>query len=419
MSTTTTTIMTRGSEHESSAEARPKLVTPAFVAVGAITFGAMVSFYLLAAAAPVFAADHIGGNFAAGASTAALMAGTVVAELSMRRLAHRFGSRHLIRAAVVLLGAPAALTAVTPPSLAAFLVECAARGIGFGMLVVTTGVIVAETLPAERRGEGFGLYGIIVGLPSIVALPFGVWLAHAVGDRVVFMLAAVAAFSGAGLTSRISNAVGDDGDHPRLLQTIRCGRLGGPACAFAATTVAVGVVVTFLPMAFAGSALTVTTALLAQAISSTAARWVAGRIGDRRGHDRLLAPGLIVAAIGVVALALDGGRIVAVMAMTAFGAGFGIVISASLATMLERVTASHHAAVSALWNLTYDAGWGIGALAFGIVASRTGYALGFAITGLAMFIPLLGGTRRRTGDPASAGLAVAPPASTALYAACS
>ena len=32
-------------------------------------------------------------------------------------------------------------------------------------------------LPPERRGEGLGLLGIVSGVPAVIALPAGVWLA--------------------------------------------------------------------------------------------------------------------------------------------------------------------------------------------------------------------------------------------------
>jgi predicted MFS family arabinose efflux permease len=58
--------------------------------------------------------------------------------------------------------------------------------------------------------------------------------------------------------------------------------------------------------------------------------------------------------------------------------------------MFDRVTPSGYDAVSAVWNVGYDAGLGIGAVVFGVLSSRTGYPVAFAILGafmLAMLIP--------------------------------
>jgi hypothetical protein len=69
------------------------------------------------------------------------------------------------------------------------------------------------------------------------------------------------------------------------------------ALVFCASTAAAGVLVTFLPLAVTTP--TVTAALFAQPAAATAARWAAGRIGDRRGHSALLHPGVLLSAAGV------------------------------------------------------------------------------------------------------------------------
>ena len=49
------------------------------------------------------------------------------------------------------------------------------RGLGFAIVVVVGGALVASLVPGERRGEGLGLFGIVVGVLG-GGLPLGVWL---------------------------------------------------------------------------------------------------------------------------------------------------------------------------------------------------------------------------------------------------
>ena len=81
--------------------------------------------------------------------------------------------------------------------------------------------------------------------------------------------------------------------------------------------------------------------------------------------------------------------------MGLFGAGFGIIQNASMATMLNRVAPSGYGAVSAIWNLAYDLGLGTGAFGFGLVATRTGYPPAFAITAALVLVALVPVARRR------------------------
>ena len=52
----------------------------------------------------------------------------------------------------------------------------AGRGVGFGLVTVTSSLLIAVLLPEAERGRGSGRYGAAVGLPNIVGLPAGVWL---------------------------------------------------------------------------------------------------------------------------------------------------------------------------------------------------------------------------------------------------
>jgi predicted MFS family arabinose efflux permease len=158
------------------------------------------------------------------------------------------------------------------------------------------------------------------------------------------------------------------------------------------------VLVTFLPLAVAGrSAWVATVALFAQAASSTVARWAVGRAGDRRGHARLLVPGVVLTAAGLLALAVTASPVLVIGGAAVFGAGFGLLQNASLVLMYSRVPADGHTAVSAIWNAAYDAGMGVGAIGMGLVAGAIGYPAVFALTGLLTLIALLPARRERAG----------------------
>jgi hypothetical protein len=47
----------------------------------------------------------------------------------------------------------------------AILATCAVRGLGIRDHRVVGSALVAELVPSERRGEGLGLYGVVVGVP--------------------------------------------------------------------------------------------------------------------------------------------------------------------------------------------------------------------------------------------------------------
>ena len=398
----TVTCLEPGPEHGVAAP-RERLVSGPLAWVFLSSFAALTSFELMLSVTPMYAAAAGAGSAGAGLMTGVLLLGTVAAELAAAALMRRYRYRTLLVAAAVLMGIPAlALLAGAPlPVIAAVSLV---RGFGFGLCTVVMATLTALLLPPERRGEGLGLSGVVDSLPSVVALPAGVWLAHRYGFAVVVLLTAatalvpVAAFPWLPGTADPRTTKGPV--ETRLLAGLRRDGELRLALIFGATTVAGGVVVSFLPLAAGVTAGVAALGLLVQALTATAGRWWAGRRGDRHGHAGLLIPGLAVAAAGMVAMIWLQSPAAVLAGMALFGTGFGIIQNATLVLMIDRMPASGLGTASALWNLAYDAGYGAGPAVFGLFAGRTGYPAAFALTGLLMLAVLPAGRRARTAGPA-------------------
>ena len=361
---------------------RPRLMSRGLALVLAASFSALTSFHLLLSVVPLYATSVGAGEVGAGLATGALMLSTVAAELAIPRLVARFGYRLVFAAGLLLLGAPA-LALPASASLAVILAVSAVRGLGFAAVVVVGSALVAVLVPRERRGEGLGVYGVVVGVPWVVALPLGVWLAERAGYPPVFAAGAAAALAGLVAVPGFPGRAAPAPAAPPLgvLAGLRTPALARPAAVFAVTAMAAGATVTFLPLAVTGAAgRLAAVALLLQAAATTLTRWWAGRHGDRHGPAGLLVPGLLATAAGTLALALTASPAAVVAGVVLFGAGFGATQNASLALLFDRVPPSGYGAASALWNLAYDAGLGLGGTGFGAVAALAGYPAAFALT---------------------------------------
>jgi MFS family permease len=409
MSTMTQTLSpahaTRYTSRHTGPASRPRLVSGRFAAALLSSFGALTSFYLLLSVTPMYAMSAGAGSAGAGLVTGSLMLTTVLAEFASPRLLGRFGYRAVFAAGALLLGAPAPAL-LLPHSMATIIAVSIARGLGFGLATVVLGALVAASVPAERRGEGIGLAGVVACVPAIVALPSGVWLAQNTGYVVVIAITSISALAPLAATpwladpARQADTGGAGAGQPDtapvgLLGSLRSGGMLRPGMVFAATTVAAGVVASFLPLAAGVSAGVATLGLFAQAVTATASRWWAGRRGDRHGHAGLLIPGLLTAAAGMASLIWVSAPVVVIAGMCLFGIGFGIAQNATFALMLDRAPASGYGTASALWNLAYDAGYGTGPIVFGVFVAHTGYPAAFALTGLLILVALVPAVRDR------------------------
>lgn len=372
---------------------RTRLVTRPLLLRSVSIFGASVGFYLPLSVVPLFAKQS-GSDRGAGLATVALLLATVGCELVTPRLLVWLGYRWALALGLTLLGAPTVLLTVSANP-GVVLAVCVVRGAGFAICTVAGGALTATLIPAHRRAEGLAFVGLVSGVSGLLALPAGVWAADRWGYSPVFLATTVitllALVSVPGLPRRTATA--GPGEHRGVLAGLRLPAQARLAAVFATSTAAIGVLVTFLPLATAGQpGWVAAVALFAQPAAATLARWVAGRLGDRYGRG-LLAPGLVLSALGMASLALTGTPAAVIGGATVFGCGFGVLQNTTLALMYGRVPAGNESTVSAIWNTAYDLGMAGGALAAGLLVTSIGYPMTFVLTAVAM-LPALALARR-------------------------
>jgi predicted MFS family arabinose efflux permease len=319
----------------------------------------------------------------------AMMLAAVAAEVVAPKIIGRFGYRTAICGGLLLLGLPAFALNATGGLLQIMAVS-GIRGAGFGLLVVAVGGLAASVLPADRRGEGLGLIGVSSSLPAVAGLPLGVFLIDRIGYPGLFAAGAVVAVAGAMTAAFLPSGSSSTTRSAGLPAVLKVPRLRRLALIFTAVAMASSVVATFLPAAaHSVSTTAVAAALLLYTVTAAAARWAAGRLIDRHGPGRFVAPSVGASAAGLAAFAWTSSPAVLWLAAVLFGVGFGTAQAATSTAMFDHARPAQYAAVSAVWNLAFDTGLGVGAAAFGILASHAGYPAGFIATAGVVLLTLI------------------------------
>lgn len=370
----------RGPKETAVASEQQTLLTRPVILLALIAFATLFGFQLLLSVVPLYADGTGGGSLGAGLATAAFMLSTVFTQAQMPRVLDRFGYRAVLTVGLLLLGLPAFFY-VAAQTLAFILAVTLLRGVGFGIATVLFIALTVKLAPPGRRGQALGLLGVAIALPAIFCNALGLWLVEWFGYGTVFLLGAIAPLFGiaAILGIRVVPTSGREGAERTASFFAGLGR--GPLLriflTFAATTTAAGVIVTFLPLAVApGSGLfSAAGALLVVGVATTAGRWWAGRFADRRDPRLLFSPGILAAALGMVALPWGGMFLLGGAAL--FGVGFGLLQNATLVLMMERVSESEYGLGSTLRNVAFDAGIGLGALLFGFVIAAIEFSWAF------------------------------------------
>jgi MFS family permease len=247
----------------------------------------------LLATAPLWAVN--GGATAAGSGlvNGVLLTATVLAQLAVPRALVSWGTGRVLVAGLLLLGVPAPGYLLSD-RLGWVLGLSAVRGLGFGILTVVGSTVVANLVPAGRRGAAIGVYGLSVAVPNLLLLPGSVPVVDRWGFGPVFWAAALPVL---GVPSALRLArvlrgasqvrpVGVDEGSP-----VRSRALSGivpPTVVLFSVTMAGGAVLTFAPQ-LTDSA-TAALVLLIMGITAAVSRWLIGALADRRGARPFLVP---------------------------------------------------------------------------------------------------------------------------------
>ncbi|MBB6378238.1 MFS family permease [Pseudonocardia eucalypti] len=376
-------------------------------------------YALLLPVVPLWVAHGGSGAFGAGASTGVFMLFTVLSQFGVPWLLRRIGHRWVLGIGLALVGAPAPAFALSA-ALAPVLGLSAVRGVGFGLLTVGGAALVAELAPAGEHGRASAWLGVAIGLPQLTLLPLGVTGVDRLGFPVVLALGAspllalplvpflgpparavarAAPSAGRGEGGRAASAAGGFG---------RAGPGGwavtaGPVVAMLACATAQGGLVTFLPLVAEAGAVTV--ALFGTAVGALAGRLVAGELVDRYSlGGRLLAPGVAFTLVGmlveVFAVSAEAPAGLAEVGVFSGGAllvglGFGLVQNDSLVALFAAAGPARYGHASAVWNIAYDAGTGVGALGLGAVAQAFGFGGAFGVAAALVLVATPFTLRRR------------------------
>ena len=363
---------------------------------------AFAGFAVLMPVAPMHVVALGGDVFLAGLTNAVLMATTILTQLVVERVRSRIGWSAILALGCLLLGLPA-LIEILASQAWHVIVLAAVRGTGFGIITVSGASAVAVLFTPERRGRAVGAYGLAVAASQLVLTPTAPWIAESAGFTTALVVAAIpilgvpfAISTGATIERRSSGSPSTPNTRttPYGAATTRgaLARVLPAIIALTAVTCSGGAIMTFAPQ-FVPNAVLTLIALLIFTGAAAIARWVAGSLADRFGAKTFIVPGLAVAVLGLIGIAgsvagTAGSGSPALLVAGAFlvGVSFGVMQNVTLVRAFELAGEEAKGTASTAWNVAFDSGTGIGALAIGALAASTSFAFSFVLLAAVCFI---------------------------------
>jgi len=277
-------------------------------------------------------------------------------------------------------------------SIAILLIVRVLQGVGWGLSTTATGTIATDIIPASRRGEGFGYFG----LSGNIALAFGPGLGLALVGKISFMslffisdaFVLVAFLLSAKVRYKKVEEIPEKAATPRF--DIFEKTAIQPSILVLFITFTFGGIATFLPLhAIERNVAGIEAYFLVYAALLLISRTFAGKVYDKKGHLYVFLPGTIMILIAMILLAWLPTTFILLVAAGLYGFGFGTVQPALQAWAVEKAAGNRKGMANATFFSFFDLGIGLGAIIFGQIAFLFNYSTIYATGAFSILISMV------------------------------
>lgn len=261
------------------------------------------------------------------------------------------------------------------------------HGASWAFSTTSIGTVITDLIPASRRGEGMGWYGMAMTVAMAIGPMLGTYIVGGYSFQTLFLVAtglSLIAFILAYMTRAPYQAKPSAG----RIQLVEKSVLPVTVAIFF-LAVAYGGITTFLPLFAESIRVNPGTFFLVYAVALTLIRPFAGKLSDRFGEVAVIIPSLVVTAGALIILSLSSGLPGLIIAAILYGIGFGSAQPALQAATLRIAPEDRRGAANASFMTAFDLGIGLGAILLGLVSERIGYAYLFTVTAVSVVVSLV------------------------------
>ena len=264
------------------------------------------------------------------------------------------------------------------------------QGVGWGFSTTASGTIATDLIPAKRRGEGMGYYGLSGNLALAMGPSLGLALTGVLSFHHLFLIC-----GGLGLISfLLSSRIRYKKVEPQAVTLKKWDFYEKsalqPSILLFFLTATFGGIAAFLPIYALQKGITgIYWYFFLYALALLVSRTFAGKIYDRKGHQAVFIPGALLIIIAMFLLSWLPNNSILYTAAIIYGLGFGTVQPALQAWSVKDCPPHRRGMANATFFSFFDLGVGIGAIAFGQIAHMLGYSSIYIVSAISVFISIL------------------------------
>lgn len=270
------------------------------------------------------------------------------------------------------------------------------QNVGVAMAFTAGGVLVADTAPKGHLAQALGVYGMFGMCAHALAPAIGEFVISAGGFYSLFVLTVAYGVVGLSLVSRVREATppaAGAGESDSLWRVfIRAGFTQIMLLGFL-NGAALGTVTTYAPTYIRSRGIQwISLFFITYTVTAIFIRVGLGRLSDRLGHRRIIAPAFCVLIAGVWLLSEAKAQWMFALAGVLNGISHGFLFPAINALALNRSRDGNFGKAQSLFAAAFSAGMTLGVFSHGVIAGAFGYSAmflslaGWILVGLLIFL---------------------------------
>lgn len=275
----------------------------------------------------------------------------------------------------------------------------AVQGIGWGASTTAASTIASDVIPADRRTEGMGYYGIASTIAMSLGPALGLYLVKYTDYALLFTASAIIAALGLAVSLLINYETPPPKPAkatPAASKVILEKTALPPSIVLFFITLTYGGIVSFLPAYAAYRGVEdIGVFFTVYALVLLLSRPIIGKLADRYGIKQFLAPGIVLLAGALLLLAETWTLPMFLLVAVLYGLAFGTVQPILNALVISLSPPERRGAANATFAMAMDLGIGLGAVVLGFIVQKLGFeamylsSAVFALLALIMYFALL------------------------------
>lgn len=373
---------------------KPKLWTKDFIIVSGANFLLTLVFYLLIVIIGIYAVNEYHASTSeAGLVTGIFIVGALIGRLLVGRIIDVIGRKRMLIIGLILYILATTLYFIQI-GITFLLITRLLHGITLGVASTATGTIVAQIIPAERKGEGIGYFSMSATLATAVGPFIGLYMSQHTSVQVIFSLCLAL-----GIISLITSFFVQV---PALeTTTAKTSESKGFKLSHFIEPRAIPIALITLVVAFCYSSVLsfinfyavemdlVSAAsffFLVYSVAVLLSRPFTGRLMDIKGANFIMYPAFILYTAGLLLLGSAHNSVTLLLSGILIGLGFGNMQSCTQAIAVKLTPSHRMGLATSTFFIFLDAGLGFGPYVLGFFIPYTSYSTLYQVLGIIVLV---------------------------------